>query len=169
MRAGGEEVRVPCVGDLADGGSSTFYSPPLVVDFSSSVQLPVSHEALSVGEHLPAKIALVVLLTRVYSQMLGEVERLTEHLATDVTRVRLFPCVDTVVSPQSLRPPEAFATYLTSIRPFRSVAWRCWAPPPPDDGIGIPFLSGLPRPPGLCVRLAGVGQRHGGTIQGGGG
>lgn len=118
MRAGGEEVRVPRVGDLADGGSSTFYPPPLVVDFSSSVQLPVSHEALSVGEHLPAQIALVVLLTRVYSQMLGEVERLAEHLATDVTRVRLFPCVDTVVAPQSLRPPKAFATYLTSVRPF---------------------------------------------------
>lgn len=162
-----KEVRVSRIGDLTDGSSSTFNSSPLVVYLPSSVQLPMSHEALSIGKHLPTQIAFIVLLTRVHSQMLGEVERLAEHFSTHVAGMRLLPRVDAVVTPQGLCPSEAFATNLTAVWPFRPIPWRSRAPSPPDDGARVSFLSGLPWPPVLRVGLARVGQRHGGTVEAG--
>lgn len=82
------------------------------------MQLPVSHQTLCIGEHLPTQVAFVVFLSRVHGEVLGEVERLTEHFATNVTGVGLLPCVDAVVAPEGLCPPEAFATDLTAVRSF---------------------------------------------------
>lgn len=118
LGAGGEEVRVSRIGHLTDGSSSTFNPPPLVVNLTSPVQLSVSHKALSISKHLPTQIAFVVLLTRVHRQMLGEVERLTEHFATNLTGMRLLPRMNTIVPPQGLCPSETFATSLTAVWPF---------------------------------------------------
>lgn len=163
-----EEVRASGVCDLADGGGGgTFDSSSLVVNLPFPVQLPVSHQALRVRKHLPTQVALVVLLARVDGQVLGEVERLPEHFAADVAGVRLLPGVDAVVAPQGLRPSEALAAEVTRVRPLRAVPRRRGAPPSPHDGVGVPFVSGFPRPPGLGVGLAGMRQRQGGAVQGG--
>lgn len=115
MGAGGEVVGVPR--DLIDGGSA-FDSPALVVNLPSSMQLAVSHQTLCISKHFPTKVAFVVLLPRVDGQVFREVKRLTEHFPTYFTGMRLFSCVDTVVTSQRLSPPEAFSTNMATIWPL---------------------------------------------------
>lgn len=138
-----------------------------MVDFPSSVQLAMSHQTLGVGEQLPAQVALIVLLTRVHGQVLGEVERLTEHFATDFAGVRFLARVDTVVAPQGFSSSEAFSANLAAVRPLRPVPLGRGTPPPPHNSVRVPFFSRLSWLSGFHMRLAGVGKRHGGTVEAG--
>lgn len=65
--------------------------------------------------------------------MLGEVERLSESFATDITGVGFLSGVDAVVPAQSFSSPEALATDLTAVRPVSVVARGQRAASPPHD------------------------------------